>query len=1134
MYSSTSATDLGLIVITPSNGKIIYWESVTGAAALDQNGQQRNGVEGSVGGLFSGDIVIELLSAEPAGFILRFASGRLAHLSVRDGQGRPSVLVHYMKGHVQNPNPGLFGGIISAFGNHGWQKDVVSIKAGRISKQLDREIIVATGQGRFQVWDVHRNGQHMLRNEVDAKDAILQVTASTDFASEGQRASNFQFLDFALIPDSHDSESDQYTAKDVGISILALVAFVDQDHASYQLVDMSIINGAITTHASTLIRCYAQAPEQSPADHTVNRQATLLLPKPGNLAFVVFNQAIVLVSVVRPVDTPEQQLFRESREPIPLFQDVVDFRAGSIATIVGCGSEDATDSQHASLEDSRQSRRKSKYPGCIVLVKGFGVIRLSSFTAISASTIIDAPSTTAKSKIEQAIFYGTSPQNILNFVGRPEVQFPILEVEQAALEVSQEILNSTSAAIPVITPSMNAHLTNRARALRNLAVYLKNAHARLSLNVRWKLLADAEKLAGARAVWKLYNASLKGQKLEEYDEAQDDVPYGERASALAAIIDCLPPDAYTPLRPEHGEVDPVRNWFSKDIDRIEVIVSMTYRTLAELTKEGLKDDFTLMRAIGEANDVCLGTIGTALRFRQENLALYSLGDQNLQDGVLVDLASYRELAPFWTSALSAPGLTVSIPQALKQMIDIVKEISLQFLGKTKHPFPGRKPDPRTAEKVRLDCVNLLDLYSRVGWEAYAWLESRTDLQQRQLGKHLREDLSQTRNEVLMSFPDLGLTEEGIRLCEKYHAFGVLSMLIEGELLVANAVVTSRSVDKKGRAEAERSVRQTEDLIDDYFDRPGFGDVWAEVYFTFLLRENKAVRLLDRFSMQRRLVARFFASKPQYAKISWMNNVLNEHNYERAGQELLQYQRERETDIWSKKVELSLGRLSLLADLESKQIESGEVPQAMDASELPQAPFVQSFVAINAQEQLRDSIAPLVESALDDTAAVHLVLESRGKIAVKGKPKLATLLEESVAYMVDCQVLSKDQLVNALTLLDGDLSDETDDFGMGGAEYFKALEVLNADPDAYTYDEIPKSIYEMIVWRRCMLRDDWEELNSTEDDDDRAVMARYEGTSLYETLRLGYLKGLLVSLHVEIACLSRYRFLECRDWQNSAH
>jgi nuclear pore complex protein Nup133 len=337
------------------------------------------------------------------------------------------------------------------------------------------------------------------------------------------------------------------------------------------------------------------------------------------------------------------------------------------------------------------------------------------------------------------------------------------------------------------------------------------------------------------------------------------------------------------------------------------------------------------------------------------------------------------------------------------------------------------------------------------------------------------------------------------------------MLLEGKLLVANAVVTSRSVDKEGRAEADRTIQQTEDLIDDYFDRPGFGDVWAEVYFTFLLRESKAVRILDRFSMQRKFVARFFASKPQYAKISWMNNVLNEHSYERAGQELLYYQKDREADVWSKKVELSLGRLSLLADWESQQPESVEVSQALDSSEVPQPAFVQSFVAINAQEQLRDSIAPLVESALDDTAAVHLVLESRGKIAVKGKPKLATLLEESVAHMVDCQVLSKDQLVNALTLLDGDLSDEADDFGMGGAEYFKALEVLNADPDAYALDEIPKSVYEMIVWRRCMLRDDWEELNLTEEDDDRAVMARYEGTSLYETLRLGYLKGVLILL-----------------------
>src|SRR5262249_31931405 len=128
-----------------------------------------------------------------------------------------------------------------------------------------------------------------------------------------------------------------------------------------------------------------------------------------------------------------------------------------------------------------------------------------------------------KSKIEQAIFYGFEPLNPLNFAARPEIKQSLADVEEAALEISREILDSTSKYIPTITPSMDNQLHQRADALALLALHLKENYPPLSRLTKWKLLWDAEKLAAARAMWKNYDAQLKGRKPSEKKSLQSEL-----------------------------------------------------------------------------------------------------------------------------------------------------------------------------------------------------------------------------------------------------------------------------------------------------------------------------------------------------------------------------------------------------------------------------------------------------------------------------------------------------------------------------------------------------------------------------------------------------------------------------------
>ena len=97
LLSTATGEYPGLLVLIPSTGKIIYWETVSSAASLGLSRQKQNGIQGSTPGLLSGEYATEILNGEPSGIIATFSTGRVAHITLRDPQGKPSVLVNFLE-----------------------------------------------------------------------------------------------------------------------------------------------------------------------------------------------------------------------------------------------------------------------------------------------------------------------------------------------------------------------------------------------------------------------------------------------------------------------------------------------------------------------------------------------------------------------------------------------------------------------------------------------------------------------------------------------------------------------------------------------------------------------------------------------------------------------------------------------------------------------------------------------------------------------------------------------------------------------------------------------------------------------------------------------------------------------------
>ena len=1039
----------------PTTGKITYWESVASAATLDLIHPQRRGVELTIQGMNSGESIIQILNAESAGFVLAFSSGRIAYMSVRDGQGRPAISVQFLRSGSGHTNGGLFGSIRNVLSTSALRGDIAAVRAGRPDKVGERRVLVASAKGKLQAWNLHRGGHNSLQAEADAREAIVMSIKQAQPALSDLLIENFEILDFTYTPKSIGN-TQLSDGDEEGSHLMILASLTERQTSHYSLIEVVLKSYELLIGSIRPIKSLT-----TPVNKDAISKPRLYLPNPALVAYAVFERAVVVMSMAKQPESPEWQLRTENHILPQPFEDVIDFRAGMSVDIVGSGLEEPQSPSH-SIEDSKSRRFKAKHPAVVLIVRAGGVVRVAA-TNINKLMSSKPQQVTAKSKLEQAVFFGKLEENPLSFAVRPELQFLPEEVGAAALDLSLEILKSQTPHIPAVPASIAENLRKRSSALRVLAEHLNTTGVDLDRVTRWRLLWNAERMEAATVVWKNYDAGLR-KKAD-----------GQKRGLLTDIVEFIHENYKSEPVAEAGELDRVRHWFINDVWNLETAIPWAYQVIREVFAAGQKDHGFVMKILAEANEMVIEALEGAYTFRSANLELYGLEAEQLENGILKQ--GYEGLPEFWTSS-------IHIVNNLRKQTELAGVLLKEYWGKP----PKSNIDPEVVEYIRHELPNVVDLAIRTSTERIRW-DSVQDTPELQIeAENLKKQQATAQDDrIQMLAGDLELSEEAIALAEKHEIMPTLATVLLFELYACGKRMETPGMDSAEFAQWARRSEDLHDRISRLFAT--FGKTWATALYQCFIDSGYMSNLLSQHQDQQVLLTAFLRSKPEYAKIAWLQEVTREKNFDQAAKSLLSLGLMREQDLWSKKVELSIGKMARLAADRNYSHSNGIL--IPDGGETELAEVNNQLGLIKIQNQVYNYILPSIENAIDDSAELQLALEINGNKSLNNKMSFLLLLESSMAKIVKHEAMDASSLIDLLTLMSNSGKSE-EESSFRGEQFYLAIQA--------SLQGIPKKdeqhLTQQVIWRRCMLRDEWADLNDTVLKDDQQVDDQLRTTALY--------------------------------------
>lgn len=1013
---------------------------MSSAASLGISRQKQNWHQGSVSGLLSGEYATDIVNGEPAGVFVTFSTGRVGHIAVRDSQGKPTVMAHFLQSRASQSSGGLLGGIKSVLGGGSWRKDVAATRAGESHQRGQRDIIIASSAGLIEIWDTHWNSGSVLKRQFDVKKDICNSLGTDDSDEPSEQDVTILDAAHAAAEQTHD-----------------LVASGEESWQLFLIVSSRRGRNAKRLYVVqiTLSASETRVLSARPVDlHNIpamleDSKPRILVPRTGDTAFVVIGQSVILMSLAPFGESPSSQLLNDSgHRPAP-FQDSINFRHGREYEILGTGIEDM--------------REGSSYPTCLVMVREFGVIRVASLPRNRMENGVEEARVTAKDKLEQAVFYGSMRGNPLHLVSHDGFDFPAQEIEDAALEICRELLRSQSKFIPSAAIPLEQNLRARAKALDDLAALLMRQSDHLDRMVWWELLWSAEKLAAQRAMWKIEEGLRRGS--------------GKKVTFLAQVIGLMSEKFKTPSKARGDVNDPVRNWFLYDTYRMEHVVPWIYNAIKAQKGKSARQAQRMSEQILNASQLSLAILETAFQYRDENAARYGLNEGEFEEGVL--RAGYENLPEFWTSQSMSYVET-------SHLLDLQLDVCRAWVQRT--GLGPEVPDIEILRKIARNSTGQIRVLSQMHCERVRWLSAQGDPGLMDESIAIEEAHTRQRKWHLFKLAGIGQLGDAINLAEKFRDMTVLVELIielqdqsKCENLAEVLSTKTPGTDDNEAGEIGRKFAH-------YFE--SFGEAWADAFFTRQISMGQSGILFALKNFQP-YVTQFLRKVPAYSRLRWINDVVGENDYNAAAHTLKELATERESDIWCHHVELSLAKLTRLASCEKDRTDGSRFQSDIK--------YLENYAEIDGiQEVIHAQLLPALQGAIDQKAEIELAIDCFGRTLSQERPSLHEVLGDVLAKVVTRQVLDPDQLVDLLTLID--LSQLPSDGGneLWGQEFFLALRVIQLS-DYRLKDPLYHSSLQKLVWRRCMIRDDWEARGKTDGTSADEAETSGHDTALFQTL-----------------------------------
>ncbi|KAG6055662.1 hypothetical protein E4U32_006195 [Claviceps aff. humidiphila group G2b] len=1070
---SASSSEPGLVVIIAGSGRVIFWESISTAAAFAFVNQDRSGVEYLIPGMTSGERVIAITNAESVGFVLTFNTGRLAYMSLRDVHGRPAISVQFLRNNRKSTSVGILGSLRNAFSHLSIRGDVVALRADRSTRLGERNIVALTSKGKLQALKIHRGGHNEFIGEVDVRERLVSALQENDLYSRDLPGESFEALDFTFVPKGLDAKYLQLSRLSDAMAIdspwvqhlLLLVSLTRASVSRYALMEVIMTPDDCQIGMIRPITSYsAPMTITSFPSETINRPR-IYLPRPALVAFVVFERAAVIASVAMPPDSPDSQIQSDNHLLTPSFEDVVDFREDEVHDIIGSGFEEIAP---VGGEEKHVSRQKVKSPAVMLMVRGAGVIRIVT-ADVDKFASEQPPQISAKIKLEQDVFFGARKDSPLIFKKRQDIKFTNEQLGEAALQVSHEILSSTTNYISTLPASMEDNLQARSSALERLILHLDTLGAVLDRKTKWDLLYNAEKMHVAGLLWKRHEAFTAAR------------PAKDKKSLIGLIVEFIHQNQKTNPVASSGELDRVRHWFINDIFRMEIFMGWSYEAIKILYSEKLLDDDQVTMLLSEAMEMNIVAQTGAHDFRRQNLELYGLDGEQLRMGILRD--GYEDMIEPWTGC----SLVANSIRRLSELCDgwckkheegddSVVPKRMKMHGSS---FMGQMLDGLPALTDAM-LISVLE-YSR-------WATVNSNDQ------HDIEDFviayDNGRHDNTIALARAGKWEPAAAIAEKHGCLSALAII-----LLEHIALLEKSVDQPGLSPSQitsvKNIRQAKKTqLEDNFTK--YGEAFAFPVYECLLERHGVEAVLEFDLDTLGYKTQFLRSRPELARISWINDVQQEKDVDHAANTLVELALKKEAQVWSKKIELSMSKLALLAEAESDvQEPNAFLGRRDEARREQQLRLVDNeLIVIRIQDQIYGQVAPSTHAAVDSAAALALALDAHRHNIPEKQKALFQVFSHAMEKLLDHQALSPMHLIDVLTL--ASLRPEAR-FEIAHP-FWMALKVAN---NSCRSDEVKQA--KRLIWRRLFTRDNWAEINDTQLKDDREVVERLAETELFAML-----------------------------------
>ncbi|KAI2624844.1 Nup133 N terminal like-domain-containing protein [Hypoxylon sp. NC1633] len=1063
---SASSSEPGLVVVMPTGGKVTYWESISSATTLDFLRQQRNGIEDSVPGMFSGELVVQIVNAESAaGFILALSSGRIAYLSVRDAHGRPKISTQFLRTNVGPSSSGFFGSIRHALSHAALQGDFAAVRSERSSKQGECTVVAVTSKGRLHSWRVHRGGHHDLLTELDARAAILEAVRKVDTVNARFPPESLKILDFCCVPRDSDrkysemSQLQQSPESEDHQHILLLASLTGKQLCRYTLVEAVLSTGVSAENPIHIGMVRPISAYSTPPDPHALAKPRLYLPRPNIIAFLVFDHAAVVASIARLPDSPDSQILEDNHLLPASFEDVVDLRTDPTLEIVGSGIEEPKISSFGA-DQGRIPRVRSKNPAVILLVRGAGTLRIT-VTDVERFASEKPPEVTAKIKLEQAVFFGVKADNPLVFDIQHGLRFTDAEYGAAALELSREVLTSAGKQFSSLAVRVDTNIKERVQYLEKIMAQIKSLKVNLDRVTKWQLLWNAEKLHVANVIW---------HKHEEFTSLR---PATSKKSIVAEIVEYIRSEEKSEPNAAKGEVDELRHWFLRDVDRMEIFIAWAYEVIKHNSKANL-DQASLTCLVYEAAEIYNSAIRDAFAFRTKNVDLYGLAGEELEHGILA--SDYAGLPTPWTCH-------PFIANNVKRQVELSTEWAKQ------HWATGSESQNVLIQRTRELLPEMTEIYLTVVQELSRSYLASDDPKKVVDGQKYESVYHKDRHDKVVLLAQTENWEAGIKIAENHESLPALAEILTREIdgLRHELETPGLSPEKVEKLESKMTTRENQ--VREYFGT--YGKDFAFPFYDYLFTTFGVDALLE-YDRDKTYKTMYLRTKPELAKVSWINDIIGEEDIDHAANTLLDLGLVREQQVWNKKIELSLGKLARMAESSrpsskaSTSLQDGNVNGIAGYAKVEA--IDKELAVISVQDDLYNTqIRPVVSVALEGEE-LSLVQETFALKIPKKYKILSQIFDDALQRLLNHEALDSLTLIDLLTLIT--LPPETrehmpDQFfsairvaynGLGGAERIQA---------------------ERLIWRRCFLREDWTQLNNTTLKNDNDVVEVLGQTDLFQ-------------------------------------